>query len=203
MRDMSASGDALGPARVMLQVGGKEFQPVVVDAQPAAHLGFMAAQRVFVAGLGFIDFGRRQVMCRKAGPEAFRAIQPRAGEREELAEPLAEFGGLYATHLRSEFADILNAMDEAFRIGNLAAVAMHVPGHTPADIAYRDGAFEVVGTDRRVGLFELAAWKPFDGDAVFADKIESFPTGVMVCEVEVDPDTGDPAEGTIPHLSEE
>ena len=60
----------------------------------------------------------------------------------------------------------------------------------PADIAYRDGAFEVVGTDRRVGLFELAAWKPFDGDAVFADKIESFPTGVMICEVEVDPDTG-------------
>jgi carbon-monoxide dehydrogenase large subunit len=60
----------------------------------------------------------------------------------------------------------------------------------PADIAYRDGAFEVVGTDRRVGLFELAAWKPFDGDAVFADKIEAFPTGVMVCEVEVDTDTG-------------
>lgn len=60
----------------------------------------------------------------------------------------------------------------------------------PADIAYRDGAFEIVGTDRRIGLFELAAWKPFDGDAVFADKIESFPTGVMVCEVEVDPETG-------------
>lgn len=60
----------------------------------------------------------------------------------------------------------------------------------PADIAYRDGAFEIVGTDRRIGLFELAAWKPFDGEAVFADKIESFPTGVMVCEVEVDPETG-------------
>lgn len=59
-----------------------------------------------------------------------------------------------------------------------------------ADIAYRDGAFEIVGTDRRIGLFELAAWKPFDGDALFADKIESFPTGVMVCEVEVDPETG-------------
>jgi carbon-monoxide dehydrogenase large subunit len=63
-----------------------------------------------------------------------------------------------------------------------------------ADIAYRDGAFEIVGTDRRIGLFELATWKPFQGDAVFGDKlgdrIESFPTGVMVCEVEVDPDTG-------------
>jgi len=60
----------------------------------------------------------------------------------------------------------------------------------PADIAYRDGAFEIVGTDRRIGLFELAAKKPFSGDALFGDKIESFPTGVMVCEVEVDRETG-------------
>jgi carbon-monoxide dehydrogenase large subunit len=60
----------------------------------------------------------------------------------------------------------------------------------PADIVYRDGAFEIVGTDRRIGLFELAAWKPFEGNATFADKHESFPTGVMVCEVEIDPDTG-------------
>ena len=61
----------------------------------------------------------------------------------------------------------------------------------PADIAYRDGSFEIVGTDRRIGLFELAASKPFAGDALFGDKIESFPTGVMVCEVEVDPETGE------------
>ena len=61
---------------------------------------------------------------------------------------------------------------------------------SPADIAFRDGFFEVVGTDRRIGLLALAAWKPFSGDAVFADKIESYPTGVMACEVEVDPDTG-------------
>ena len=64
----------------------------------------------------------------------------------------------------------------------------------PTDIAYRDGGFEIVGTDRRIGLFELAAQKPFAGDAVFGDKlgdkIESFPTGVMVCEVEIDPETG-------------
>ena len=61
---------------------------------------------------------------------------------------------------------------------------------SPADIVFKDGSFEVVGTDRRIGLLELAEHKPFEGDAVFADKIESFPTGVMVCEVEVDPDTG-------------
>src|SRR5689334_9985525 len=31
-----------------------------------------------------------------------------------LAEPLAAAGGLYATHMRTEFAGILDAMDEAF-----------------------------------------------------------------------------------------
>ena len=59
-----------------------------------------------------------------------------------------------------------------------------------ADIAYRDGSFEVVGTDRKIGLFALAETAPFEGDALFADRIESFPTAVMVCEAEVDPETG-------------
>ncbi|MBP0599732.1 D-aminoacylase [Herbaspirillum sp. LeCh32-8] len=50
------------------------------------------------------------------------AINAPTEEVLALAEPLAEFGGLYATHLRSEFADILNAMDEAFTIGKHARV---------------------------------------------------------------------------------
>src|SRR5439155_3251382 len=80
------------------------------------------------------------------------------------------------------------AADVAIQRGrDLAAERLEA---SPADIAYRNGTFEVVGTDRRIGLFELAAHKPFEGDAVFADKIEAFPTGVMVCEVEVDPETG-------------
>ncbi|UVA80313.1 N-acyl-D-amino-acid deacylase family protein [Pandoraea commovens] len=43
-----------------------------------------------------------------------------------LAEPLAEAGGLYATHLRTEFAEILEALDEAFRIGRHARVPVVV-----------------------------------------------------------------------------
>ncbi|MBV8672314.1 MAG: amidohydrolase family protein, partial [Acidobacteriaceae bacterium] len=39
-----------------------------------------------------------------------------------LAEPLARAGALYTTHLRSETAAILDAMDEAFRIGRENAV---------------------------------------------------------------------------------
>ena len=34
---------------------------------------------------------------------------------------------------------------ESFRIGQLTAEAMHVPGHTPADLAYRIGDTVFVG----------------------------------------------------------
>ena len=43
-----------------------------------------------------------------------------------LAEPLADAGALYATHMRTEFAGILEAMDEAFRIGRHARVPVAV-----------------------------------------------------------------------------
>jgi carbon-monoxide dehydrogenase large subunit len=65
----------------------------------------------------------------------------------------------------------------------------------PEDIVYRDGRFEVVGTDRRLGLFEVAqraeaTGRQLEATGDFVDKIESWSTGVMVCEVEVDPETG-------------
>ncbi len=44
------------------------------------------------------------------------------------------------------------------------------------------------------GASACSSWRPASrspGDALFGDKIESFPTGVMVCEVEVDPETGE------------
>ncbi len=39
-----------------------------------------------------------------------------------LAEPLSQAGGIYATHLRSESETVLQAMDEAYRIGRHARV---------------------------------------------------------------------------------
>jgi carbon-monoxide dehydrogenase large subunit len=59
------------------------------------------------------------------------------------------------------------------------------------DIEFRDGGFAVVGTDRRIGLFELAARAgAIEGRADFADTVETWPTGIALCEVEVDPGTG-------------
>jgi N-acyl-D-amino-acid deacylase len=61
-----------------------------------------------------------------SGLQYASAFAAPAEEVMALAEPLAEFGGLYATHMRTEFAGILDAMDEAFRIGRYARVPVAV-----------------------------------------------------------------------------
>ncbi|MDR5778384.1 D-aminoacylase [Caballeronia sp. LZ065] len=43
-------------------------------------------------------------------------------EVQALAEPLAHAGALYTTHMRTEFDAILDAMDEAYRVGRHARV---------------------------------------------------------------------------------
>ena len=49
----------------------------------------------------------------------------------------------------------------------------------------------VVGTDRRVTLPEIAERKgTIEGRADFDATVESWPTGIALCEVEVDPETG-------------
>ncbi|HZP76770.1 MAG TPA: xanthine dehydrogenase family protein molybdopterin-binding subunit [Pseudolabrys sp.] len=69
-----------------------------------------------------------------------------------------------------------------------------------SDIAYRNGHFEVVGTDRRLSLFdaaarakELAARGEIEGGLDTKEKSEApltFPNGCHIAEVEIDPDTG-------------
>jgi aerobic carbon-monoxide dehydrogenase large subunit len=61
------------------------------------------------------------------------------------------------------------------------------------DIEYRDGWLTVVGTDRRIGLFELA--KKETGARLSVDSEgevdgPSWPNGTHICEVEIDPETG-------------
>jgi carbon-monoxide dehydrogenase large subunit len=71
-----------------------------------------------------------------------------------------------------------------------------------ADIAFDDGRFVVRGTDRALGLFDLAAAAledsslpdalrgPLEGECDETIRVAGFPYGGHVCEVEVDPDTG-------------
>ncbi len=62
------------------------------------------------------------------------------------------------------------------------------------DIQYGNGNFEVVGTDRRISLFETARRAKEMGESLDTkDKAETpltFPNGCHIAEVEIDPDTG-------------
>ncbi|MGE3146357.1 MAG: xanthine dehydrogenase family protein molybdopterin-binding subunit [Pseudorhodoplanes sp.] len=79
-------------------------------------------------------------------------------------------------------------------------IASRVLEAAESDIAYRNGAFEIVGTDRRMGLFQLAeraAALAAAGEIaesldtkVSADTPVTFPNGCHVAEVEIDPQTG-------------
>src|SRR5437762_4446481 len=74
---------------------------------------------------------------------------------------------------------------------DLAAQALEA---AVSDIEYVQGVFEVAGTDRRVGLFEVARRQPgaqilVDSKSAVADS--TWPNGCHICEVEIDPETGD------------
>jgi carbon-monoxide dehydrogenase large subunit len=61
------------------------------------------------------------------------------------------------------------------------------------DIEYRGGELTVVGTDRRISLFEIAAKEA--GARLSVDSTgevdgPSWPNGTHICEVEIDPETG-------------
>ncbi len=85
------------------------------------------------------------------------------------------------------------AVDSVIEKGRRAAA--QILEAAEADIAYRDGIFEISGTDRRVSLFKVAeAAEAAIGETLdtqeTADALPSFPNGCHVAEVEIDPETG-------------
>ena len=74
---------------------------------------------------------------------------------------------------------------------DLAADALEAAA---TDLEYEAGEFRVVGTDLKVGLFELAARQAAGRISVGAEAsagAPSWPNAAHVCEVEIDPDTGE------------
>jgi carbon-monoxide dehydrogenase large subunit len=81
-------------------------------------------------------------------------------------------------------------------------IAAHLLEAAEADIAFSDGAFSIPGTDKRLGLVDVARAsfqaarlpKGLEGGmyetGTFAPDDNTYPNGSHVCEVEIDPDTG-------------
>ncbi len=101
--------------------------------------------------------------------------------------------------MRMAGAVIVKAADEIIAKGK--RIAGHILEADVGDIEFTDGNFLISGTDRSLGIFELAARAenadmPEDlqgGLAIATDNemhVPVFPNGSHVCEVEIDPETG-------------
>jgi aerobic carbon-monoxide dehydrogenase large subunit len=100
------------------------------------------------------------------------------------------FGSAGSRSLFTAGSAINHASEQAVTNGkDLAAEALEA---SVADIEYGEAMFRIAGTDRGIGLFELAARQPdrrIYVDATTTVGGPSWPNGAHIVEVEVDPDT--------------
>lgn len=86
-------------------------------------------------------------------------------------------------------------------IENGKKAAAHFLEASDDDIEFRNGGFAIAGTDRKIGIMELAARlrgtrmpeglpSTLDVDHTATKIPSTFPNGCHVCEVEIDPETG-------------
>jgi aerobic carbon-monoxide dehydrogenase large subunit len=141
------------------------------------------------------ETGYIQLTSQRLGIDAEK-IRVRQGDTDTI--PVG--GGTGGSRsLYSEGQAILMTADTVIDRGKQAAAeALEA---APADIAFDDGRFSIVGTDRAIDIIELAAMqrrKAAAGEqAIILDAAEiatvaenTFPNGCHMAEVEIDPDTG-------------
>jgi len=95
------------------------------------------------------------------------------------------------------------AADEVVERGK--RFAAHFMEADAADIAFADGAFTIAGTDRSMPILQVAQMSfipvglpselgvGLQGAGAFSSDVPTFPNGSHICEVEIDPETGEAA----------
>ncbi len=127
--------------------------------------------------------------------ERIRFVQ---GDTDQIA-----FGrGTYASGSAIIGGNALRSAADAI-IEKARAVASFLLEANADDLEFHEGDFCVAGTDRKVNLQEIARWAHhparlpshlrvgLEASSYFAAEPPAFPNGCHVCEVEIDPDTGE------------
>jgi len=151
---------------------------------------------------GTLDYGQghaapfAQVLSARLGIP-FDKIRLFQGDSDQL---LAGGGTGGSRSMMSSGAAIVQASDKVIDQGK--QIASHVLEASAADIEFERGRFVIAGTDRAIGIMDLAAklrggLKLPDGVPTKLDVMHvsdgvpsAFPNGCHVAEVEIDPDTG-------------
>ena len=128
----------------------------------------------------------------------FHAVRMIQGDTDQVGFGRGTYGSRSMTIGGSALKNAADVLIEKAK-----KMAGHVLEAAAGDIAFADGKFTVVGTDKAIGLIELArkSYAPVGWPAEFGLGLEAvgtftptrsnFANGCHICEVEVDPDTGD------------
>ena len=137
----------LGNAEQFIYPTVNAYADAVMQARPAVNVGTLVGHTALrnnqmdslfrPANYQEIQAMRRQLRLAlqegalglSTGLAYATAFQSTTEEVMALAEELAAENGIYTTHLRSEFEPILDALDEAFRIGRHGKVPVVVSHH--------------------------------------------------------------------------
>ena len=152
---------------------------------------------------GTLDYGQghaapfAQVLSERLGI-AFERIRLVQGDSDEL---LAGGGTGGSKSIMHSGTAIVEAAGKVIEQGK--QIASHVLEAAASDIEFANGRFVIVGTDRSIGIMELAEklraglalpeGTPHSLDVRHVSEgpgSATFPNGCHVCEVELDPDTG-------------
>jgi len=151
---------------------------------------------------GTLDYGQghaspfAQVLATRLGIP-FQRIRLLQGDSDEL---IAGGGTGGSKSMIVSGNAIVGAADKVIDAGR--QIAAHVLEAASADIEFKGGRFIIAGTDRSVGLMELAAKihaglalppglpRSLDVADIYDGPPSAFPNGCHIAEVEVDPETG-------------
>ncbi len=151
---------------------------------------------------GTLDYGQghwtpfAQVLSSRLGVP-FERIRLLQGDSDQL---VAGGGTGGSKSLMASGAAILEAADKVIEIGREIAAELLEAGK--ADIEFGDGRFSIVGTDRGIGIMEMAHQlrsgvslpdatpRSLDVKHVHQSSPSAYPNGCHIAEVEIDPETG-------------
>jgi len=185
----------VGVATAVAASGGRDYEHAEIRFDPSGGVVLMTGSMDHGQGHGTTF---KQVLSEKLGIDA-DLIRYRYGDSDLVTMGIGTFGSRSAQLAGSA---IVVAADRLIDKGS--KIAAHMMEAGTHDIVFESGKFAIAGTDRSVGIVEVAkqsfegAHLPADIETGFSERANfgppgcaTFPSGAHYCEVEIDQETGE------------
>ena len=184
----------VGVATAVAATGGRDYEHAEIRFDPSGGVVLMTGSMDHGQGHGTTF---KQVLSERLGIDA-ELICYRYGDSDLVTMGIGTFGSRSAQLAGSA---IVVAADRLIEKGR--RIAGHMMEAATGDIVFEKGRFTIAGTDRSIGLAEVArrafdtGFLPNDIEPGFTERANwgpagsaTFPSGAHLCEVEIDEETG-------------